>query len=173
MTFDRDLRTVRMVKLGESVCQVQHARLPHAIFAYRTNPKPARMMLQGMCRANGSTWTYILSCLPAKCGQFNTQNQVATMNGLIASPTSSLSKSKDAVTITTFPLLESEGHKNGEVAMGTVAKSQVLDAENQVNVVYPSGVKLILIVFCLASSVFLVALVHDHHPTPPICASNF
>lgn len=72
-----------------------------------------------------------------------------------------------------LPLQESEGHKNREVAMGTVAESQVLDAENQVDVIYPSGVRLTLIVSCLALSIFLVALVHDHHPTPPIRASKF
>jgi hypothetical protein len=95
------------------------------------------------------------------------------MSGLISSPMSLPSKSKEAATIAMLPLQESEGHKIGEVAMGTVAKSQVLDAENQVDVVYPSGVRLTLIVSCLASSVFLVALVHDHHPTPSIRASNF
>jgi len=111
---------------------------------------------------------------PTECGRFpiNTQNQVAAMSGLIASPMSPLSKSKGTVTITMLPLRESEGHKIGEVAMGMVAESQVLDAENQAEVVYPSGVRLALIVSCLASSVFLVALVH-HHPSPPNSCFKF
>ena len=102
----------------------------------------------------------------------NTQNQIAAMSGLIASPTPP-SSSKDAVIIAMLPLQESEGHKNEEIIVGTVAESQVLDAENQVDVVYPSGVRLTLIVSCLASSVFLVALVHDQYPTRPIPASKF
>jgi hypothetical protein len=151
----------------------------HRAFRMHAAPIPSR--LECGCRDahsqgfNLDVCVILPSCrVVADSLKTNTQNQVAAMSGLIASPTSPPS-SKDAATIAMLLLQESEGHKNGEIAMGTVVESQVLDVENQIDVVYPSGVRLALIVSCLASSVFLVALVSDHHSTPPILLqiSNF